>query len=75
MRRIPEAPSSSSASGRHPISMANTRCLAASSKASRCSKSSNAATRTEKNPPEPDKIVKAEVLRDRGHEYLPHKVE
>ena len=30
---------------------------------------------TAKNPPEPDKIVKAEVLRDRGHEYLPHKVE
>ncbi len=28
-----------------------------------------------KNPPEPDKIIKAEVLRDRGHEYLPHKVE
>lgn len=24
--------------------------------------------------PEPDKIVKAEVLRDRGHEYLPNKV-
>ena len=30
---------------------------------------------TTKDQPEPDKIVKAEVLRDRGHEYLPHKVE
>lgn len=27
------------------------------------------------NAPEPDRIVKAEVLRDRGHEYLPNKVE
>jgi cyclophilin family peptidyl-prolyl cis-trans isomerase len=27
------------------------------------------------NPPEPDTIVSAEVLRDRGHEYLPNKVE
>ncbi|MGM0489629.1 MAG: peptidylprolyl isomerase [Planctomycetota bacterium] len=26
-------------------------------------------------PPEPDKILKAEVLRDRGHEYLPNKVQ
>lgn len=25
--------------------------------------------------PEPDKIIKAEVLRDRGHEYVPHKVQ
>lgn len=30
---------------------------------------------TKKNEPEPDKIVKAEVLRARDHEYLPHKVE
>jgi cyclophilin family peptidyl-prolyl cis-trans isomerase len=30
---------------------------------------------TAKDPPEPDKIIKAEVLRDRGHEYLPRKVE
>lgn len=29
----------------------------------------------DKTPPTPDEIVKAEVLRDRGHEYLPHKVE
>jgi cyclophilin family peptidyl-prolyl cis-trans isomerase len=28
-----------------------------------------------KDQPEPDTIIKAEVLRDRGHEYLPHKVE
>ena len=26
------------------------------------------------DPPEPDKIIKAEVIRDRGHEYLPNKV-
>ncbi len=25
--------------------------------------------------PEPDRIIKAEVLRDRNHEYVPHKVE
>ncbi len=29
----------------------------------------------EENQPEPDTIIKAEVLRDRGHEYLPRKVE
>lgn len=29
----------------------------------------------EENQPEPDRILKAEVLRDRGHEYAPHKVE
>lgn len=27
------------------------------------------------NPPEPDKIISAEVIRDRGHEYVPNKVE
>lgn len=30
---------------------------------------------TKKDQPDPDTIIKAEVLRDRGHEYLPHKVE
>lgn len=29
----------------------------------------------EQNLPEPDRILKAVVLRDRGHEYAPHKVE
>ncbi len=28
-----------------------------------------------KDAPEPDRILKAEVIRDRGHEYLPKKVE
>ena len=27
------------------------------------------------SPPEPDRIIKATVMRDRGHEYVPHKVE
>jgi len=27
------------------------------------------------NAPQPDQIVKAEVLRDRGHDYMPNKVE
>ncbi len=29
----------------------------------------------EQNPPVPDQIIKAEVLRDRGHDYKPNKVE
>ncbi len=29
----------------------------------------------DKDAPQPDRIIKAEVLRDRGHEYLPKKVE
>jgi cyclophilin family peptidyl-prolyl cis-trans isomerase len=30
---------------------------------------------SDEKPAEPDRILKAEVLRDRGHEYVPHKVE